>query len=161
MNWELPRRATGRFLSEVTAPGSPAPVPTEFSGELLFNNGVSAGFYCSFITANEQCAMISGTKGYLRVSDFVVPFDGPEICFEINNTTHVTSGMQARWRRVTVPEYSNNHPTAQESNLFRNVANQVRSGRLNDTWPEVALKTQQVMNACFVSAREGNRLVEV
>ncbi len=78
MNWQLPHRVTGRFLNEVTAKGSPAPVPTEFSGELLFENGVSSGFYCSFITANEQCALISGSKGYLRVSDFVAPFFGSE-----------------------------------------------------------------------------------
>lgn len=163
MNWQLPRHATGRFLSEVTAPGSPSPVPTEFSGELLFDNGVSSGFYCSFRTANEQCATVSGSKGYLRVTDFVAPFFGSDLSFEVNNAAHSVSGcdfnMEAHWRQLRVPEYSNSHPTAQESNLFRNFTNQVRSGQLNALWPEMALKTQQVMETCFESARGGSREV--
>ncbi|HEY0552063.1 MAG TPA: Gfo/Idh/MocA family oxidoreductase [Verrucomicrobiae bacterium] len=165
MNWQLPRRVTGRFLNEVTAQGSPAPVPTEFSGELLFENGVSSGFYCSFITANEQCALISGTRGYLRLSDFVAPFFGPELTFEVNNAVHNVSGcdfnMESHWRHFAVPEYSNSHPNAQETNLFRNVTNQVRSGTLNELWPEMALKTQQVMEACFESASAANRSVQI
>jgi predicted dehydrogenase len=165
MNWQLPRRATGRFLNQVTAPGSPAPVPTEFSGELLFENGASSGFYCSFITANEQCATISGSKGYLRLSDFVAPFFGAELSFEVNNAIHNVSGcdfnMEAHWRQFAVPEYSNSHANAQETKLFRNFTNQVRSGKLNELWPEMALKTQQVMEACFESARSGCRVVEI
>jgi predicted dehydrogenase len=165
MNWQLPRRVTGRFLNEVTAKGSPAPVPTEFSGELLFENGVSSGFYCSFITANEQCALISGTRGYLRLSDFVAPFFGSEMTFEVNNAVHNVSGcdfnMEAHCRQFAVAEYGNSHPTAQETNLFRNVTNQVRSGTLHELWPEMALKTQQAMEACFESARADSRCVEI
>lgn len=161
MNWQLPRRVTGRFLNEVTAPRSPAPVPTEFSGELLFENGVSSGFYCSFITANEQCAIVSGSKGYLRVPDFVAPFFGSELSFEVNNAVHNVSGcdfnMEPRWRHFAVPEYGNSHPTAQETNLFRNFTNQVRSSTPNELWLEMALKTQQVMEACFESARSESR----
>ena len=164
MNWQLPQRVTGRFLREDTAKGSPAPVPTEFSGELLFQNGVSSGFYCSFVTANEQCALISGSKGYLRLADFVAPFFGSELTFEVNNAVHNVSGcdfnMEAHWRRFAVPEYGNSHSTAQETNLFRNFANQVRSGTLNEQWPEMALKTQQVMEACFESARKSSGPVE-
>jgi hypothetical protein len=40
--------------------------------------------------------------------------------------------------------------------MFRNFANQVFSGKLNDDWPMWALKTQQVMDACFESARNGS-----
>jgi hypothetical protein len=45
------------------------------------------------------------------------------------------------------------HPTAQDTRMFRNFANQVFSGKLNEEWPMWALKTQQVMDACFESAR--------
>src|SRR6185436_10149267 len=82
--WQLPRRVSGRILAEGAARTSPAPVPTEFSGELLFDNGVSAAFHCSFLTAHEQWAMISGTKGYVQVPDFVLPFYGNEVAFELN-----------------------------------------------------------------------------
>jgi hypothetical protein len=83
----------------------------------------------------------------------------------VNQTVFEVAGcdfnMEARWRRLAVSEYSNSHPTAQETNLFRNFANQVRSGSLNDTWPDIALKTQQVMVACFDSARANSRPVDM
>src|SRR5262245_55025152 len=81
MNGQLPRHVTGRLLSEAGGKNSPSPVPAEFSGELLFHGGVSSGFYCSFLTHNEQWATVSGTKGYLALSDFVVPFFGSECSF--------------------------------------------------------------------------------
>jgi predicted dehydrogenase len=161
MNWQMPQRVTGRILQEHAAPNARAAVSTEFSGELFFPNGVSSGFYCSFLTANEQCALVSGTKGYLRLADFVAPFHGPEVGFEVNNAVHNARGcdfnMEAHWQRFSVPEHSNSHPSAQETNLFRNFAAQVRSGTLNEQWPEMALKTERVMEACFESAHTGGR----
>jgi hypothetical protein len=59
-------------------------------------------------------------------------------------------------KRCAVAEHSQADATAQESNLFREFNNQVRSGRLNDDWPEFALKTQTVMEACLASARQGS-----
>jgi len=165
MGGQLPRSVTGRVLKQVDGAKGQRPVPIEFSGELLYDGGVSSGFYCSFITAIEQWAKVSGEKGYLRIPDFVVPFFGCEAVFEVNNAVHNVSGcdfnMEAHWRRTTVAEYSSSHPTAQETNLFRSFAQQVRSGTLNDAWPEIAFKTQQVMNACFDSAHGGSRAVEI
>jgi predicted dehydrogenase len=165
MNWQLPRRVTGHVLAEARGANSPAPVPTEFSGELIFDQGVSSGFHCSFLTHLEQWAKVSGTNGYLQLSDFVAPFHGCESAFEVNNTIHNVSGcdfnMEAHWRRFAVPEYSNSHSTAQETNLFRNFTNQVRSGALNESWLEMALKTQQVVSACFESGRRGSSAVEM
>jgi predicted dehydrogenase len=161
MNWQMPHQVTGRILADAGSKESPAAVPTEFSGELFFQGGVSSSFYCSFLTHNEQWAYISGSKGYLRVSDFVAPFFGSEVEFHVNNAVHNVSGcdfnMEAHWRRFALPYYSNSHPTAQETNMFRNFANQVHSGTLNELWPEMALKTQQVMNACLESARANSR----
>jgi predicted dehydrogenase len=161
MRWQLPLHATGRFLSQHTAPGSRSPVATEFSGELLFDEGASSGFYCSFLTANEQCATISGAKGYLHLSDFVLPAYGKSPEFRVNRTRHGPQGVETCWREIAVIEHSNNHPTAQETNLFRNFANQVRTGEINEGWMDMAWQTQRVMEACFRSAQEGSRPVEL
>jgi predicted dehydrogenase len=165
MDEQLPRRVTGRLLSEVQGRNSPAPVPTEFSGELLFDRGVSSGFYCSFVTANEQWAQVSGSKGALRLSDFVLPFFGHASSFQVHRAVFQVTGcdfnMEAHGRQFTVPEYSNSHATAQETNLFRNFADQIRSGKRNEAWPTMAWKTQRVMNACFDSARAESRVVEL
>ncbi len=165
MKFQLPRQVSGRLLSQQGREDSPAPVPTEFSGELLFDGGVSAGFYCSFITELQQWAHVSGTKGLLRIPDFVLPNHGSEISFEVSKPIYRTVGcnfdMEPGTRRITVPEHSHGHSNAQETNLFRNFANQILSGHLNEAWPDMAAKTQQVMEACLASARTEGRLVQV
>jgi hypothetical protein len=50
---------------------------------------------------------------------------------------------------------------AQDVNMFRNFANQVRSGHLNDNWPQWSWKTQRVQDACLESARNGGQRVPV
>jgi predicted dehydrogenase len=165
MNWRMPRRVSGRLLLELGRADSPAAVPAEFSGELLFDGGVSSGFYCSFVTGHQQWANISGTRGYLQMADFVMPYRGGEISFEAQNAVFNINGcdfsMESRPRRVVVTEPSHGHADAQETNLFRNFAASVLAGRLNGLWPEAALKTQTVMEACLESARGGGSPVEL
>jgi predicted dehydrogenase len=147
MNWEMPDEVTGRILSRQGA------VPTEFSGELFFKSGVSASFYCSFITENQEWAIVSGTRGYLEVPDFVLPFAGNELELSVRKNEFSKDGcdfrMQSHIRRVAIPEHGNSHPNAQESNMFRAFAEQIQSGQLNELWPEMALKTQEVMGRCL------------
>ena len=165
MNWQMPKSVTGRMLTSQGRADSPDSVPLEFSGELFFDGGVSASFYCSFITENQQWMNVSGTKGYLRMDDFVLPFFGAETAFEITNLFFNVKGcefnMENHTRRFAVPEYSNSTENSQETNLYRNFANQVLSGSLNEDWPDFALKTQTVMEACLKSAREGSGETEV
>ena len=165
MKWRLPREVIARILAQARGAGSPAPVPAEFSAELLFAGGTSAGFYCSFLTENQQWANVSGTKGYLHVSDFVLPFHGPQLSFEVYHPVFELHGcdfeMKPNRRQFHVAEHGNSHPAAQETNLFRNFSRQVRSGKLNPEWTEAALKTQQVMDACMDSAKAGGRAVSV
>jgi predicted dehydrogenase len=163
MRWKLPQSVSGRVLCQSRGLPGEAPVPTEFSGELFFDGGVSAGFYCSFITWLQQCVSISGTRGCLCVPDFVLPFFGCETAFHTSQAAQRIQGcdfnLEPNARRWVVAEYSNGHPTAQESNLFRHFADQAQSGSLNDAWPEMALKTQQVMQACRQSSLAGGTLV--
>ena len=59
-----------------------------------------------------------------------------------------------------LPEYSNNTKNAQETALFRNFANLVLSGKRDNFWPEVALKTQRILDAALVSANSGGGAVK-
>ncbi len=161
MNDELPTQVTARLLA---AAGRPDKVPFEMSAELLFPGDVSASLFCSFQTANQQWANVSGTRGLVHVPDFVLPFYGDEVEFEVMGSVFDVQGcefhMQRRSRRVVVPEYSNSHPTAQEANLFRTFSTLVTTGRLDRRWGEIALATQRVMDACVQSAKE-DRSVDV
>ncbi|NNE93669.1 MAG: Gfo/Idh/MocA family oxidoreductase [Verrucomicrobiales bacterium] len=159
LNYEMPKAVTGRLITTAGRPDSPDSVPIQFSGEMLFESGPTASFYTSFETEHQQWAHVSGTKGNLRVDDFVLPYFDAEVGFTVSNAHFDINGtdfrMERHERRVVVNEYANNHPTAQETKLFRNFADLVLSGKTDDHWPEIALKTQQVMNACLDSARNG------
>jgi predicted dehydrogenase len=165
LDWKLPGHVVGHVLSEFQHKGSQLPVPTAFSAELFFENGVTSNFYCSFLSETEQWANMSGTHGHLRVPDFVLPFSGDEIAFETENPVFEVRGcdfeMQPHHRRWVVKERSHSDPTAQESQLYLHFDEQVKSGTVNPLWPEIALKTQQVMQACRESASADGRPVQV
>jgi predicted dehydrogenase len=160
MNYALPERVSGRLLH-----ATDAGVPLEFSAELFFSGGVSASFYCTFLAENQQWAMISGAQGHLRVPDFVLPFFGGEAAFELVKPAFEVYGCQfnmvGHTRRIAVPEYSNNFPNSQETNLFRKFGELALAGKPDPIWGEIALQTQQVMDACLASARQGGALVEI
>jgi predicted dehydrogenase len=155
MKWQLPHTVTGLILSESKPIGGRVPAPTEFSGELFFDDNVSAEFYCSFIAADQQWAFVSGRNGWLRLPDFVHPFNSREPAFEVNRTEIRIREAGADQRKAPIPESAElGHATAQNTIMFRNFANQVFSGKLNNDWPMWVLKTQQVLDACLEAARK-------
>lgn len=152
LNWQLPHSVTGRILSQSEPAGGRVPAPTDFSAELSFADGVSAGFYCSFRAALQQWVFVSGRDGWLRMPDFVHPFNGYEPAFEVNRTEiRVPTGAPTPAPGSDLADLG--HATAQNTVMFRNFANQIFSGKLNEAWPRWALKTQQVMDACYEAAR--------
>jgi predicted dehydrogenase len=165
MNGRLPQRVTGLLLSEFKHSKSKRPVPTEFSGDLFFEGGVSSSFYCSFLTETQQWVFVSGTRGHLRVPDFVLPFAGTQISFETENPGFRVQGcdfeMTAGRRRWVVNECAHSDASSQESRMFRDFTEQVQSGILNPAWPEMAFKTQAVMQDCHESSLARGRPVRV
>jgi predicted dehydrogenase len=141
MNWQMPQEVSGRTISQASSEKSQSAVPFDFSGELFFQNNVSSGFFCSFLSAYSNWAAVTGTKGHLRVPDFVLPKNSSHGALEIDN--------------VLSDDLIVNPATAQDANMIRAFATQIQSGKLNQTWPEWAVKTQIVVNACLDSARTG------
>src|ERR1041385_2022639 len=156
MNWDMPREMSGRILGRSHDDGAPQSVITEFFGELIFGKGSSSSFYCAFVAENQQWANISGTKGYIQMNDFVLPIAGTETAFELHKYDFQVKGtdftMKSNARNIRVAEHSHGHADAQETNMFRNFADQALSGRINESWPEMALKTQKVMCECIEAA---------
>jgi predicted dehydrogenase len=152
-NWQLPENVSGKILSQSkNLLGRPSS-PTEFSATLNYPGGVTAEFYSSFLAAKQQWVFVSGQKGWLRLPDFVHPFNGYEPEFEVNEKFITVPG------EVKCPPGANpmdfGHATAQDTRMWRNFANQIFSGKLNDDWPMWALKTQKVLDACHESAKRG------
>jgi predicted dehydrogenase len=154
MNWKLPREVRGRILSEQRARKNLAPVPMDFSAELIFDNHASANFYCSFVAQYQNWVHVSGEKGMLVVTDFIHPLSDHEPMFELNQKSVRVKCCDCR------AKHSDSYEFAQQTNMIRNLSNQIRSGKLNHDWPMWALKTQQVLDACLESARK-NRTVEL
>ncbi len=159
MNYQVPRAVTGRLLNASGRDDSPSPVPTEFSGEILFDGDVSASYYCSFLTEHQQFAHLSGTKGNLRLDDFVLPFYGNRIGHTVSNSIFDCDvcdfRMERRETAVQVEEYSSSHPSAQESKLFRTFSGLVLGGTPDSHWPEITRLTQSALMACLESAEQG------
>lgn len=156
LNWQLPKIVTAKILSaSENLPGRPSS-PTEFSAEMIFDGGASFTFYSSFVTGKQQWAIVSGQKGFLHVPDFVHAFDSYEPAFEVNRQEiRVANSIKCP---PGVDPMMQGHATAQDTRMFRNFANQIASGQLNDDWPMWALKTQKVLDACLEAARSGTSL---
>ena len=157
MNWQVPKVVSARL----SAHAGPNPVPMDFSAELLFENGVSAGFGCAFTAAFQQWAIVSGTTGQMRVNDFVLPCAGGEVAFDITELGSIADHLSAKFilktRRHAVSEHGESHPTSQDTCMFRNFGALVRKGTPSTEWPEISLKTQRVVDACYAAAVEASR----
>lgn len=149
MNWKLPREVRGRILTAMRTDKKHAPVPVDFAAEMVFDDNISASFYCSFIAEYQNWVHISGTKGSLVIPDFTKPNNDHEPSFELNQKEVRVKCCNCKGRHSDSLEF------AQQTNMIRNFASQIRSGKLNAEWPMWALKTQQVVDACLKPATKG------
>jgi predicted dehydrogenase len=153
LNWQMPASVSGKILSQSEhRPGRPSS-PTEFAATLFYDDGVSVDFYASFRAAGQQWVHVSGQNGWLRVPDFVHPFNSYEPAFEVNEKV-ITISSGAKCPPGADPKVQG-HAAAQDARMWRNFADQIFSGRLNENWPMWAMKTQQVLDACFEAASNG------
>ncbi len=159
MNETKPVAVAARMLDQIDG------VPMELTAELTFENGVTSGFYCSFRSDQQQTMTVSGSNGYLKIDDFVLPFFGNEAGLSLEKSDFQISGCQFnmahRSERKSVPEFSNNHVTSQETRLFRTFSNLVLSGTPDPVWSAISQKTQRVLDACLQSAQKDGATVAI
>ena len=159
--FKAPAQVTGRLLDDIQRDDSPLATPLEFSGELLWDDGVSASFYCSFNTELQQWANLSGTRGYLQVQDFVLPYYGNQLNFSVHQAQFIEAGCDFRMENYVqqhaVREHGNSADNAQETELFRCFSELVLNETIDETWPKISLLTQRVMDACLESARNESK----
>ncbi len=165
MRWQLPHTVIARTHTELTGQGSTGSVPGEFSAELLFADGASASFYCSFLTEISQSVLVQGQKGYVTMEDFVLPFLGNESQWQYSKHRYLIAGcrfhMERRTSHLGSMEYSNGEADSQEVQMVRRFAELTQEQNRDPFWGQIALKTQIVMDACYESAQAGGKPIAV
>ncbi len=165
MQGQMPSEVRARTLSTLQGTSSPDSVPGELSAELVFPSGVSASFYSSFVTENQQWFHASGAKGYLRIDDFVLPYHGSQVTAvsgqDVFHVDNCTFHMESHQTRHAVGEYDAGHKSSQEVRMIRTFSQQVLSGQITDEWPTWTLRTQQVLDACFESAQNDSAATKI
>jgi predicted dehydrogenase len=160
---EKPVEVRARNLYELQGEGSPSTVPGEISAELTFANGITAAFYNSFRTQHQQWVHVSGSEGYLRIDDFVLPYRGSDVAAHVGRDHFMIDNcsfhMENHLARYAVREYDAGENTAQEVRMIRAFSDQVLSGTLTTEWPDWTLHTQQVLDACFESSKRDGAAV--
>ena len=155
----LPDAVSGRLVAAIEPAGGGASMPVEFCGELVFHDppAVTASFFCSFLVEHQQWVHVSGTRGSLRIDDFVLPSAGSAAAFTVSRPSFTTDGCEFRMeqhdRVITVAEEACGGASAQETRMFEAFSAAVLAGRREDRWPQASLATQQVLMACLDDAR--------
>ena len=98
---------------------------------------------------------ISGTEGYAYLDDFVLPFFGSEVSYDVCHPRFDVRGcsfhMQQHKQRIAVEEYDSGHAPAQEINMIETFQSIVASKTLDPSWGDICLKTQRVMDSLWTS----------
>ena len=156
-NDALPVAVEGLAVQTYQPSDATQPVPIEFDGRLIFGNGLTASFYCSFVAAHQQWARISGTEGFVSIEDFTLPYHGDKVRFEIVKSDFKMNGCNFEMHRCgewqVFNEPSDSAVGSQESQLFFDFNQLVITGRVDYGWSQDSLKTQAVMDALLESSR--------
>jgi predicted dehydrogenase len=154
--WKTPSKITATCLSTFQGTDSPKAVPSQFSAELFFDNGVSASFYCSFETEHQQWAHISGERGSVWIEDFVLPTFGSNVGFDISRPEFISKEcdfhMHRRVERISVAEYDSGHAPSQEINMFEAFQQSLQRSEPDERWGKMTLQTQEVLDQVFQAA---------
>jgi predicted dehydrogenase len=162
---QMPTEVSARTITPLQGDQSAGSVPGEFSAELRFPNDISATFYCSFLTENQQTVLLSGDKGYLTVDDFVLPFYDAEASWSTHQ--HALEIDNCRWNfrrsstRKAVAEYASGEANSSEVNMVRRLGEIHLSKQLDPLYPDLAMKTQRVLDACRQSDIEGGKRISL
>lgn len=129
-------------------------VPAEFEGQMRFDDGAIGSVFCSFRSANQQTAVVSGSDAYLTVDDFVLQFNGSSADFDVHR--HDLDIDRCRWifnrrtQTTSVAAYSHGERGASEVNMIERLAARFRgeddSGGSFDP-ARVSMATQRIVDA--------------
>lgn len=122
-------------------------VDMRFSATLWYPGDAMASFDCAFNLTRRKWLEITGTEGTVVCDDFLAPWDPARPRYwthdaEGDSTEHVSE------------------PLIQEECMVDHFCQIVRSGELDDYWPQITIDNQRVVDALDQSSRSG-KVVEI
>lgn len=152
-DYELPKTVTALRDPEFNEAG----VILSCGASLSWKDGRVATFYCSFLANMAMDIVASGSKGNLRVHDFVAPFYTVEGSWigELATSIHPAPS-----------EHQVNTDLPQEALMVKEFSNLVGSikgkgSKPEKKWPTISRKTQLVVDAVKASIEKGFEPVEI
>ncbi|XAR62219.1 D-xylose 1-dehydrogenase (NADP(+)) [Bertholletia excelsa] len=153
--------ATGYNLPETIAAWQSPELNTDgvilsCGATLYWKDGMTASFYCSFLTNLTMHLSVLGTKGNLHLHDFAVPFQ--------ENISSYYVGSQISEPPVSERTVMNELP--QEALMVKEFAGLVlgikgQGLKPEKKWPDICRKTQKVVDAVKASIEKGFEPVEI
>jgi len=136
----LPERVlgSGQYVNDVDM---------RLSATLWYPGDVMASFDCAFNLTRRKWLEITGTGGTVVCDDFLAPWDPSRPRYWVHDAEGTSSEHVSE-------------PLIQEECMVDNFCQIVRSGTLDDQWPQVTIANQRVVDALDQSARSG-QVVEV
>ncbi|XP_057845538.2 uncharacterized oxidoreductase At4g09670 [Cryptomeria japonica] len=133
-------------------------VITSCGATFSWQDGRVATFYCSFHSPLTMDLSVHGSKGILKLHDFVIPYEENSASF-FSSTNTQFGEMDTVWgprpneHTVTV-EFPQEIFMLQE---FARLVNRIRNsgGKPDSQWSSISRKTQIVLNAIKTSIQEG------
>ncbi|MQM03502.1 hypothetical protein Taro_036283 [Colocasia esculenta] len=159
-NYELPKTV-------IALPGpvsNKAGVLLSCGSSLVWEDGKIATFHGSFLSHLTMELCVIGTKGTLRVSDFVVPFDEPSASFTFASDACFTE-LVTGWQHLA-GNHIVNTDLPQEARMVTEFSRLVRSikdsaSKPDKRCPNVTRKTQLVLDAVKASIENGFQPVDI
>ncbi|XP_020999281.1 uncharacterized oxidoreductase At4g09670 [Arachis duranensis] len=159
-NYELPKSATALHKPTYNDAG----VILACAASLSWEDDKVATFYCSFLTDMSMDIIVMGTKGSLRVHDYVIPNQEKEAKFSTSSNSNWVE-LSLGWA-PNPSEHVVYNDLPQEVHMVKEFARLVGAIKYNnskpeDTWPIISRKTQLVIDAVKTSIDNGLEPVEI
>ncbi|XP_027358695.1 uncharacterized oxidoreductase At4g09670-like [Abrus precatorius] len=159
-NYELPK--TARALSKPVY--NEAGVILACGASLTWEDEKVATFYCSFLSDMAMDISAMGTKGSLRVHDYVIPNQEKEATFSTCSNSHYVE-LGLGWAPNPIV-HAIHTDLPQEALMVKEFAQLVGEIKFNnskpeDKWPTISRKTQVVIDAVKASIGNGLEPVQI
>ncbi|KAI3465412.1 hypothetical protein Pfo_022075 [Paulownia fortunei] len=160
VDYQLPKTVTALRDAEFNEAG----VILSCGASLLFQDGELATFYCSFLSNLNMEISVLGANGYLRVHDFVIPFQEKVGPFYVNANTkfaELSIGIEpAPTEHLVTTDLPQDALMVKE---FSSLVGKIKEhgSETEKKWPTISRKTQLVVDAVKASIDKGFEPVEV